>query len=91
MVAFRYGSFEHFDRVVNSYSAIARYMGKSIQTVHRVIKSFEMHGNQVVLGRKSNGAEPKIRGGVKETLLSHQWLRQHVHLSLRDRCVLIHR
>ena len=30
MVAFRYGSFERFDRVVNSYGVIAKQMGKSV-------------------------------------------------------------
>ena len=70
MVALRWGSFEKFDRVVNSYGAIARYMGRSVQTVHRCIKSFEDHGHQVVLLRKQNGAEPRIQSPVKEILLS---------------------
>ena len=66
-------------------------MGKSVQTIHRVVRSFEDHGHKVVLRRKFNGAEPKIKGAIKQTLLSHQWLRAFCHLSLKDRCVMIHR
>ena len=91
MVALRWGSFEKFDRVVNSYGAIARYMGRSVQTVHRCIKSFEQNDYQVVLLRKQNGAEPRIKSPMKEILLSTQWLRTNFHLNLKDRCELIHK